>query len=144
MRVCRPRTCGSTLLTLMCVGCASAPPGHVGWERVFWEQQACFAHVPPGQRYLESSKLEGSVFTAGYSAAEFPVAVAVVYVRRWANGKVTTADVDQDGRFAVPDAPEGLYELGVCANGWTPWRGTVRLRRDAPTGALELPLELGM
>ncbi len=143
MTVGRLTTSGSAVLTLVCVGCASAPPRHVSWDRVFWEQHACFAHVLPDRGHLESSKLEGSVFTAGHSPTEFPVAGAVVYARSGLSERVMTADVDQDGRFVVPDVPEGLYELGVCANGWTPWRGTVRIRRDAPTRSLDLPLELG-
>jgi hypothetical protein len=128
---------------LACLGCASAPTPQVSWDRVFWEQHTCFADVLPARRHLESTKLEGTVFTSGYTAAGYPVAGAVIYARRPPNGKVLTAETDQDGRFALPDVPEGVYELGVCANGWTPWRGTVRIGPEGPSEALELPLEQG-
>ena len=135
--------CGSALLTLVCVGCATVPP-RVPASADVWEQQGCFSQILPEPRELESSKLEGSVFTAGHSPSGFPIPVAVVYARRVPDGKMMTADVDYDGRFAMPDLQEGLYELGICANGWIPWRGTVRIRRDGPSESLALPLELGM
>ena len=143
VRVRKLSKCGSAVLTLVCVGCASVP-ARAPRSADIWEQQGCFSQILPDSRQLESSKLEGSVFTAGYSPSEFPIPVAVVYARRWPDGKVMTVDVDKDGRFVMPDVPEGLYELGVCANGWKPWRGTVRIRRDGPSGRLALPLELGM
>ncbi len=141
----RRLTCGGlAVLTLLGVACRSAPRTVPSTERELREQHGCFAHAVPDRRHLESSRLEGAVFTAGYSPAEFPIPVAVVYVRRSPDGKVMSADADQNGRFVIPDAPDGVYELGVCANGWNPWRGTVRVRRDGPTVILALPLELGM
>jgi hypothetical protein len=134
---------GSAVVMLACLGCASAPTRRVGWDRIFWEQHTCFADVLPDGRHLASTGLEGTVFTSGYSAASYPVAGAVVYARRPPAGEVLTAETDEDGRFALPDTPAGVYELGVCANGWAPWRGTVRIAPDGPPDALELPLEEG-
>ncbi len=94
-------------------------------------------------REMEASRLQGVVFTAGYGPSDFPVPVAVVYARREPDGEMLRADVDQEGRFVVPDVAEGLYEIGVCANGWKPWRGSVRVRGDSPNRGLDVPLDLG-
>jgi hypothetical protein len=134
--------CVSAVLALVCVGCASAPRRAPSSADI-WERLGCFSHVVSESREVDSSILEGTVFTAGYRPSEFPVPVAVLYARRLPDSKVLTVEVDAEGRFAVPDLAEGQYEIGVCANGWKPWRGRVRIHRDGPKGGLALPLELG-
>ena len=117
-------------------------PRRVPASQDVWDRTVCFSHAVPGAEEQESSGLEGSVFTAGYSSSDFPVPVAIVYARRVPDGPVLSVGVDSDGHFTLP-AAEGVYDLGVCANGWKPWRGTVRVRRNGPKAGLFLALELG-
>lgn len=111
-------------------------------ERELWREQQCFAHELPPWRHLEASVLSGDVFTAGSTVGEWPIPVAVVFARQWSRGSVTRAAVNQQGRFSIPELQSGLYEVAVCAEGWNPWRGTVRIRRGAPS-SVAFPLALG-
>jgi hypothetical protein len=87
--------------------------------------------------------MAGMVFTAGSTMQKWPIPTAFVFVRRWPNGPVLRSLVDKGGHFAMPELGGGTYEVAVCANGWNPWRGTVRLHRGAAPDALTFPLELG-
>ena len=134
--------CGVAVVGLAWVSCATVPTRGPSSADV-WQRQGCFSQLRGDPRELEASSLQGVVFTAGYRVSEFPVPVAVVYARRRPNGELLRVEVGPEGQFVLPDAPEGLYEVGVCANGWKPWRGTVRVRRDSSHEGLDLPLELG-
>ena len=52
-------------------------------------------------------------------------------------------EVNERGEFSIPQLPDGSYEIAVCADGWNPWRGTVRLTLGAGPETLTFPLELG-
>ena len=124
-------------------GCATLSPKEPSAERQLWSEERCFAHVVPDWRSIEASELKGVVFTASSTPAEWPIPVAVVFARSWPRGAVIRTQVDENGRFSVPQLREGTYEVAVCADGWNPWRGTVRLTRRARHTALSFPLELG-
>jgi Carboxypeptidase regulatory-like domain len=140
-----PRRRGSMALGVLVgvVACASAPPKEPSGGRELWREQRCFAHMLPEWRHLEASALAGAVFTSGSSPAEWPIPIAVVFARRWPRGRVIRAQVDEKGQFAIPQLQNGTYEVAVCADGWNPWRGTVRLVNGPAPRTLAFPLDLG-
>ena len=139
-----PRRLFPVLMLLGAVACVSAPPRSPRGRTELWEDQRCFAHILPEWRNVEAFALEGVVFTEGSTPTEFPIPVATVFVRPWPTGSVTRSQVNANGYFSVPGLRSGTYEIAVCAEGWNPWRGTVRLSRRAPRAVLPFPLEIGM
>lgn len=128
---------------LLLTGCASLPPKEPSSGHQLWQEQKCFAHMLPEWRHLESAGFRGVVFTAGSTVDEWPVSNAVVYARLWPDGRVVRTEVDGRGKFDALTFRDGLYEVAVCADGWNPWRGTVRITNHAALKSLSFPLDLG-
>jgi hypothetical protein len=72
-----------------------------------------------------------------------PYPNAVVYARRWPSGGISETRTDANGRFSFAEARSGTFEVAVCASGWNPWRGTVRISADARIMSGDFIIELG-
>jgi hypothetical protein len=141
--VARTMTLSTMFMMLGQLACASLP-AEPAIDAQLWKQQGCFAHILPDWRHLQTSRLAGSVFTQGQTRAEGPIPSAVVFAREWPNGTLRRAQVDTNGDFAFPDVATGIYEVAICAMGWNPWRGTVRVAGGVRATRLDFPLTLGI
>ena len=102
--------------------------------RPFWEENGCSAHSQPQwhpAEKMEGSQLSGWVTWTPSDGEVRGVPDAVAYVRRWPRGETVRVAADANGEFLVPNIADGLFEVAVCADGWNPWWGTVRVRHRA-------------
>jgi hypothetical protein len=124
---------------LLLVACASAPPlepAH-GWQ--LWQEQNCSAGKRQAWQHRDAQALAGVVLGDAASQAP-PLRDAVVYARTWPRGQTTRQTTGADGRFSFANAGPGVYEVAVCLDGFTPWRGSVRVDPGAKVKELELTL----
>jgi hypothetical protein len=96
----------------------------------------------PDWRHQDLRELGGTVWTGGTAMRE-PYPDAVVYARRWPTGKIMETRTDEKGRFLFAGATSGTFEVAVCAMGWNPWRGTVRVAASSPSTPGDFTIELG-
>jgi carboxypeptidase family protein len=120
-------------------GCASVPRPQVldlsepTNRTELWQKVGCPSHILPDWRAIELTELSGqAVDRAG------PLAGVFVYARPWPDGKVIRTTTDDLGRFRLK-VPIGVYEVAICASGWNPWRGAVRV---SPQGFRNFTFEL--
>jgi hypothetical protein len=110
-------------------------------DRQLWHRSGCFAHMVPEWRVLTLPALAGVARSAGTGVHD-PLPGAAVYARRWTGVAVMETTTDAHGRFHL-GVPPGDYEVAVCASGWNPWRGAVRVTGRPSQAVAEFPLELG-
>ena len=127
------------LAALTFAGCAAAltePP----LDQQLWRRNDCFAHMMPDWRVLTLPALAGVAHNA--SDPEDPLPGVIVYARQWNAETMKHTTTDAEGRSELT-VPPGDYEVALCAAGWNPWRGAVRVTGGRPHGVARFPLQIG-
>ena len=73
----------------------------------------CDAHVIVPWRTLEGRDFRGRVVL---QTTDQPIPGAVVAVRRYRTEQILRTEADEQGRFAIVDLDDGVYEFVACAS----------------------------
>jgi hypothetical protein len=121
----------------------SSPPNEPPMDKQLWHEQKCFAHELQQWRHLVLRQLSGTVVATDGMTHTDPLPDARVLARAWPKGRQFETKSDGKGRFSLPEATEGMYELAICQDGFNPWRGTVRVSQAAKENEGAFPVVLG-